>query len=139
MEWKPTGNKNNNQQYRELPHLLEQMQREEWLLWYGEVVDEACNQGHCTRNHRSDSASTGPGMGRGAGPGQTDKEDSEATGVQHKANVIDLLDLLPSGLLKVVLRARWWPVEDQCSNHAENAIDNTDIVAPAPACFCVGV
>lgn len=65
-------------------------------------------------------------------PCKSDQHDSKAGCEQNEADVVNFFDLLPPGFLKVVLWARRWVVEHNGSNHAQDSIYDTDVVAPSP-------
>lgn len=66
-------------------------------------------------------------------PRQSDQHDGKAGCEQNEANIVNLLDLLPPRFLEVVLWTRRWVVEHNGSNHAQDSVDDTNIVAPPPA------
>lgn len=68
-----------------------------------------------------------------SGPGQSDEKDSQAGRVQNEANIVDFLDLLPARLLKVILWARRWVVEEDGPDHTQDSVDDANIIAPSPA------
>jgi hypothetical protein len=55
-------------------------------------------------------------MGFSTGPCQTDEQNGQAGSIEEEADVVDLLDLLPSRLIEVVLGTGRREVEQYCSN-----------------------
>ena len=71
-------------------------------------------------------------MSRAASPTNADEKGGETTGVKNAAHIVNLQHLLPSGLLEVVLRADWRVIKDEGAHKTDDAVDDADIVAPAP-------
>jgi hypothetical protein len=120
-----TGHKNNHEQHCEFSNLAEQAVWEERLLRDGEVVDKASHQSQDTHDNGCNHGCRLPGMPGGSGPCQSDQEYGQTAGVKHEANIINLLNLLPAGLLEVVL----WPwrgvVEEYSTDHAQDTVYDT--------------
>jgi hypothetical protein len=128
-----TRHKYHHQEHGKLADLSEQVEGEKGVLRQGKVVGEAGNERTQSHHDRGDGRGRLPWVIRCPRPGQAHKENGQAGRVQQKPHVVDLLDLLPAGLFKVVGRARWGPVEQQRPDHAQHAVDDPNVVAPAPA------
>jgi hypothetical protein len=60
-------------------------------------------------------------MSRLASPRKTNEGDGQSSGVDQTTDDVDLLEFLPSGLLEVMLRSRWWEVEQDGAGHAQES------------------
>jgi hypothetical protein len=69
----------------------------------------------------------------GAKEGDASQEYGEAGGEEEESDIVQLFDLLPARLLKVVLWARGREVADEGTNQADSSVDNGDVVAPSPS------
>lgn len=65
--------------------------------------------------------------------GDADQEDGKTGSKEEKSDIVELLDLLPAGPLKVMLGSRWGEVADEGSDQTDSSVDYGDIIAPSPA------
>lgn len=68
----------------------------------------------------------------GAEESDANQEYGEASGEEEESDIVQLFDLLPARLLKVVLWAGWREVADKGANQAYSSIDDGNVVAPSP-------
>lgn len=68
----------------------------------------------------------------GAEESDANQEYGETSGEEEESDIVQLFDLLPARLLKVVLWARRREVADKGANQADSSVDDGDVVAPSP-------
>lgn len=117
--------------HRKLAEHGEQLEREDGVLGLGEVVPEA--------GHEDDGADGDGGGHQGHGVvgvpqvRHTHKEDAKAGRKEGEAHKVELLELLPAGLLVVVLGPRGREVADEGAGDTDDGVDDGDVEAPPPS------
>jgi hypothetical protein len=106
------------------------MEREDGLLWDGEVVNECRDEddatdsdGRCDHWH---------GVGGTSEVCDTHEEDDKTGSEETETDEIQLFEFLPSGSFIIPLWARWRVVGEIGTNKHETCVDNTDVVTPSP-------
>lgn len=127
------ANEEDDKIYGELAVHAEELEGKEWPLGNGEIVNEGSDDDASTdrdssrdKGHRS--------VGR-AEESDSNQEDGETGCEEEQPNVVELLDLLPTRLLVVVLRAGRREVTDERANQTDDSVDDCDVVTPPPGCL----
>ena len=119
--------------------MAEEWQREKRAFRDGEIVDEASDQRHEAEDNGDECGSAFPRVRSRSSPCDADQEGRESTRIEDEPNVVDLFDLLPAGLVVVMLRSRGGKLKHKCANQTHSPVNDTDIVAPPPPSSRVGV
>lgn len=71
----------------------------------------------------------------GTKEGDADEEDYKTSSEKEEPNIVQLFDLLPTCLLKVVLWTGRREVADEGTDQTDGCVDDGYVVAPSPCCF----